>query len=107
MILRVLPQITAAKTVIMRMVVENGSPDFARAIAGNPPINTQRANTSVRVASGETTVIGGIFLSTEQTTQSRTPGLGKLPFVGFLFRRDEVTDESRELLIFITPRIIA
>ena len=107
LILRVLPQITAAKTVIMRIVVENGSPDFARAIAGNPPINTQRANTSVRVASGETTVIGGIFLSTEQTTQSRTPGLGKLPFVGFLFRRDEVTDESRELLIFITPRIIA
>ena len=107
LILRVLPQITAAKTVIMRIVVENGSPDFARAIAGNPPINTQRANTSVRVADGETTVIGGIFLSTEQTTQSRTPGLGKLPFVGFLFRRDEATDESRELLIFITPRIIA
>jgi type IV pilus assembly protein PilQ len=107
LILRVLPQITNAKTVIMRIVVENGSPDFARAIAGNPPINTQRANTSVRVASGETTVIGGIFLSTEQTTQSRTPGLGKLPFVGFLFRRDETTDESRELLIFITPRIIA
>jgi type IV pilus assembly protein PilQ len=107
LILRVLPQITAAKTVIMRIVVENGSPDFVRAIEGNPPINTQRANTQVRVPDGNTTVIGGIFLNTEQTTQSRVPALGKLPFVGFLFRRDEVTDESRELLIFITPRIIA
>jgi type IV pilus assembly protein PilQ len=107
LILRVLPQITAAKTIMMRIVVENGSPDFANAIAGNPPINTQRANTSVRVADGNTTVIGGIFLGTEQATQSRTPGLGKLPWVGFLFRRDEVTDSSRELLIFITPRIIA
>jgi type IV pilus assembly protein PilQ len=107
LILRVLPQITAAGTISMRITVENGSPDFVRAIEGNPPINTQRANTQVRVMDGNTTVIGGIFLSTEQTTQSRTPGLGKLPLVGFLFRRDEVTDESRELLIFITPRIIA
>src|SRR5688500_13212459 len=104
--LRVLPQITAANTVIMKVELENGSPDFARAIENNPPINTQRALTSVRVANGDTTVIGGIFLSTEQATQSRTPGLSKVPLLGLLFRRDEVTDESRELLIFITPRII-
>jgi type IV pilus assembly protein PilQ len=106
LILRVLPQITAANTVIMKVEVENGSPDFARAIENNPPINTQRALTSVRVANGDTTVIGGIFLSTEQATQSRTPGLSKVPLLGLLFRRDEQTDESRELLIFITPRII-
>jgi type IV pilus assembly protein PilQ len=107
LILRVLPQITSANTVIMRIVVENGSPDFSRAIEGNPPINTQRANTMVRVADGDTTVIGGIFLSTEQASQSRTPGLSKVPVLGWLFKRDEITDESRELLIFITPRIIA
>ena len=107
LILRVLPQITSANTVIMRIVVENGSPDFSRAIDRNPPINTQRANTQVRVANGDTTVIGGIFLSTEQATQSRTPGLSKVPVLGWLFKRDEMTDESRELLIFITPRIIA
>ena len=106
LILRVLPQITSANTVIMRIVVENGSPDFSRAIDRNPPINTQRANTQVRVANGDTTVIGGIFLSTEQATQSRTPGLSKVPLLGWLFKRDEITDESRELLIFITPRII-
>jgi type IV pilus assembly protein PilQ len=106
LILRVLPQITAANTVIMKVEVENGSPDFARAIENNPPINTQRALTSVRVANGDTTVIGGIFLSTEQATQSRTPGLSRVPLLGLLFRRDEQTDESRELLIFITPRII-
>ena len=106
LVLRVLPQITSANTVIMRIVVENGSPDFSRAIDRNPPINTQRANTQVRVANGDTTVIGGIFLSTEQATQSRTPGLGKVPILGWLFKRDETTDESRELLIFITPRII-
>jgi type IV pilus assembly protein PilQ len=107
LILRVLPQITSANTVIMRIVVENGSPDFSRAVQGNPPINSQRANTQVRVVNGDTTVIGGIFLSTEQATQSRTPGLGNVPILGWLFKRNEISDESRELLIFITPRIIA
>jgi type IV pilus assembly protein PilQ len=107
LILRVLPQITSANTVIMRIVIENGSPDFSRAIQGNPPINSQRALTQVRVVNGDTTVIGGIFLSTEQSTQSRTPGLHKLPLIGGLFKRNELNDENRELLIFITPRIIA
>ena len=61
----------------------------------------------MRVVNGDTTVIGGIFLSTEQSTQSRTPGLHKLPLIGGLFKRNELNDENRELLIFITPRIIA
>jgi type IV pilus assembly protein PilQ len=107
LILRVLPQITSANTVIMRIVVENGSPDFSRAVAGNPPINTQRANTQVRVANGDTTVIGGVFINTENTAQQRTPGLYRVPLLGYLFKRNESTDDSRELLIFITPRIIA
>jgi type IV pilus assembly protein PilQ len=60
----------------------------------------------VLVSNGETTVIGGIYVSREQQTQDRTPGLYRLPLLGWLFKRDGVTDESRELLIFITPRII-
>jgi type IV pilus assembly protein PilQ len=106
LILRVLPQITAANTVIMRIVVENGSPDFANAVNGTPPINTQRANTQVLVANGETTVIGGIFVSSEQASQDRTPGLHRVPLLGWLFKRNEFSDESRELLIFITPKIM-
>ena len=106
LILRVTPQITAAKTVIMRIVVENSSPDFSRAVNLIPPIDTQRANTQVLVADGETTVIGGIYVSREQATQGRTPALHQIPLLGWLFKRNEFTDESRELLIFITPRII-
>jgi type IV pilus secretin PilQ/predicted competence protein len=104
--LRVTPQITAADTVIMRIAVENASPDFSRSVNNIPPIDTQRANTQVLVSNGETTVIGGIYVSREQQTQDRTPGLYRLPLLGWLFKRDGVTDESRELLIFITPRII-
>lgn len=103
--LRVTPQITASKTVIMRIALENASADFSRQVEGIPPINTQRAVTTVLVGDGETTVIGGIYLSEEQTSQDRVPGLHRLPLLGALFRRDVMSDQSRELLIFITPRI--
>ena len=104
--LKVTPQITAANTVIMRISVENASPDFSRSVNNIPPIDTQRAVTQVLVTNGETTVIGGIYVSREQSSQDRTPGLSRIPLLGWLFKRDGVTDESRELLIFITPRIV-
>ena len=105
--LRVTPQITAAQTVIMRISLENASPDFSRSVNNIPPIDTQRAVTQVLVSNGDTTVIGGIYVSREQAAQDRTPGLYRLPLLGWLFKRDSVTDESRELLIFLTPRIIS
>ena len=104
--LRVTPQITAADTVIMRIAVENAAPDFSRSVNNIPPIDTQRALTQVLVSNGETTVIGGIYVSREQAADDRTPGLHRIPLLGWLFKRESVTDESRELLIFITPRII-
>jgi type IV pilus assembly protein PilQ len=104
--LEVTPQITAAGTVIMQVVLENATPDFSRQVNNIPPIDTQRARTQVQVTDGATTVLGGIFVSREQSTNERTPFLHRLPLLGWLFRRDTVSDESRELLIFITPRIV-
>ncbi len=104
--LKVTPQITSANTVIMNIAVENASPDFNRAVGGIPPINTQRANTQVLVRDGQTTVIGGIYTSNSSTAEDRTPGLSRIPLLGWLFKHDTVTDENSELLIFITPRII-
>ena len=104
--LRVTPQITSANTVIMQITLENATPDFSRQVNGIPPIDTQRAHTQVQVDDGATTIIGGIFVSREQISNERTPLLHRVPLLGWLFRRDTVADESRELLIFITPRII-
>jgi type IV pilus assembly protein PilQ len=104
--LRVRPQITSSNTVIMNVVVENATPDFTREVNGIPPIDTQRANTQVQVSDGATTVIGGIFLSTEREVQDRTPGLHRLPLLGWLFKSNNRSDTSQELLIFLTPRII-
>jgi type IV pilus assembly protein PilQ len=103
--LKVTPQITASNTIIMRVFLENGTADFSRAVNGIPPIDTQRAVTTVLVADGETTVIGGIYVSVEQVSQNRVPLLHRLPLLGWLFKQDINDDQSRELLIFITPRI--
>jgi len=104
--LKVTPQITAANTVIMRISLENAAPDYSKSVNNIPPIDTQRAITQVLVNNGDTTVIGGIYVSSEQTNKDGTPGLSRLPLLGWLFQRNGVNDESRELLIFITPRIL-
>jgi type IV pilus secretin PilQ/predicted competence protein len=104
--LTVTPQITTANTVIMNISLENATPDFSRSVNGIPPIDTQRALTTVQVNDGATTVIGGIFVSQEQSTNDRTPYLYRVPILKWLFQRNTMTDSSRELLIFITPRIL-
>jgi type IV pilus assembly protein PilQ len=104
--LSVTPQITSANTVIMQITVENATPDFSRSVQGLPPINTQRAITQVQVDDGATTIIGGIFVSNEQTSNERTPILHRIPLFGWLFKREAVLDSSTELMIFITPRIL-
>ena len=106
--LKVTPQITAAGTVIMKVSLENATPDFAKAAgpAAIPPINTQRALTTLLVNDNQTSVIGGIYTSSLQNSSDRTPGLGQIPLLNWLFKRERIDDESRELLIFITPRII-
>jgi type IV pilus assembly protein PilQ len=104
--LKVTPQITAANTVIMRVSLENAAPDFSKSINNIPPIDTQRAITQVLVNNGDTTVIGGIYTSSQQTNKDGTPGLSRIPILGWLFKREGVNDEDRELLIFITPRIL-
>jgi type IV pilus assembly protein PilQ len=104
--LKVTPQITAANTVIMNILLTNASPDFTKVVNGTPPINSQSATTTVQVNDGATTVIGGIFVSQEQTTNDRTPVLNRVPILKWLFQRNSLTDSSRELLIFITPRIL-
>jgi type IV pilus assembly protein PilQ len=89
----------------MKIGVENSVADFSKQVNGIPPINLQSANTTVLVADGQTTVIGGIYANTEQLTNDRTPGLGSVPFLKWLFKRDTINETSSELLIFITPRI--
>jgi type IV pilus assembly protein PilQ len=110
--LKVTPQITDAGTVILNLEVQNDTPDFSRQVGTGvansavPPINTQSAKTTVLVKDGATAVIGGIYQSTEDNSRGRTPFLGNIPILGYLFRNSSVRSENAELLLFITPRIV-
>jgi len=104
--LRCTPQITAEGTVVLEIEVENNSPDFVNTVGEVPAINTQRAQTKVLIADGGTTVIGGIFTVNEGHSESGVPVLRKIPGLGWLFRSRNEQTRNRELLIFLTPRII-
>ncbi len=106
--LRVTPQITPDNRIILDLVVtqdtrgETVSTSTGDAVA----IDTQEIKTQVLVENGETIVLGGIFQQTSTDNVSKVPLFGDLPFLGVLFRNTSEFQEKRELLIFVTPKII-
>lgn len=104
--LLVTPKITPANTVIMKIQLENAAPSDVLGGGAGPSIRTDRANTLVQVPDGTTTVIGGILAKSDSSDSSRTPGLSRVPLLGWLFRNAATASRSQELVIFITPRII-
>ena len=104
--LSVLPQITAEGTIILDVEVENNAPDFLLKSGDIPSIRTERAQTKILVADGGTTVIAGIFIVNEGESEIGVPWFRNLPGLGWLFRTRNITFENRELLIFITPKIV-
>ena len=105
--LEVTPQITAEGTVFMDVVVENTQIDQGiPRIQGVPALDTQSEETKILVADGGTVVVGGIIVSSQNITVTEVPLLGSLPLIGHLFKRNNVSISSQELLFFLTPRII-
>jgi type IV pilus assembly protein PilQ len=105
--LDVTPQITADGTIYMDVTVTNDQIDNAiPRVQGIPAIDTQEANTKVLIADGGTVVIGGIIVSSQQTTVDQVPLFGSIPVVGNLFKHTSVSSTAQELLFFLTPRIL-
>ncbi|OGF61816.1 MAG: hypothetical protein A2Y62_20560 [Candidatus Fischerbacteria bacterium RBG_13_37_8] len=104
--LSVKPQITAEDTIIMDVTVENNRPDFTNVVFGTPPIITQRARATILMENGATAVMGGILVGRDEFAQAGVPGLSKIPIIKYLFKNSNIVRENRELLIFLTPRII-
>jgi type IV pilus assembly protein PilQ len=105
--LEVTPQVTAEGTVFMDVVVENTQIDAGiPRVQGVPALNTQSAETKILVADGGTVVIGGIIITSQRTDITEVPFLGSLPLIGHLFKRNNISISSNELLFFLTPRII-
>ncbi len=104
--LKVKPQITAEGTIITDVDIKNDAPDFSYTVMQNPLINTQSAKNTVQVKDGGTIVIGGLYRVETNDAKDAVPLLGKIPLLGSLFRNSKKYSEKRELLIFITPRIV-
>jgi type IV pilus assembly protein PilQ len=103
--LKVTPHITPDGRVSMRLEAKNDSQGEVGA-TGQPAINKKKATTEVLIRDGETTVIGGILQISRSENQAGLPWLSKIPVLGYLFRKDTNQTRNRELLIFITPKIL-
>ncbi|MCF8107669.1 MAG: type IV pilus secretin PilQ [Desulfohalobiaceae bacterium] len=97
--LSVLPQITPDHKIILELEISDDSP------AGDD-IETRSAQTKLIVDDEETIVIGGVQQFTGQDEQSRVPGAGNIPLLGWLFKNKSIQQDKRELLIFIHPTIL-
>jgi type IV pilus assembly protein PilQ len=102
--LKVKPQITPDDNVIMTLAVNKDS--VGQTTVAGPAIDTKRVTTEVLVENGGTVSIGGIFTQDEQRTVNKVPLLGDLPIMGFLFKSERNSNDRRELLIFVSPKIM-
>jgi type IV pilus assembly protein PilQ len=105
--LEVTPQITPDDNIIMTLKINQDSISKVDSRSNVPAIDVTELNTQVLVADGQTVVLGGIFTTDKKDQVSKVPLLGDVPVVGRLFRRNTKEDKKRELIIFITPRIMS
>lgn len=103
--LEVTPQITPDNRIIMDLLVSQDSVGSLIS-GGEPSIDVTRVETQALVGDGQTLVLGGIFQTEEVNSTKKIPLLGDIPYLGKLFRNDLRNIEKREILIFVTPKII-
>jgi type IV pilus assembly protein PilQ len=104
LLLEVTPHVTPDNRISLILFITKN--DVAGVTGGVPSVATNEAKTELLVNDGDTVVIGGIIKSTANTGKSAFPGLHRIPVLGWLFQNNSETEQSNELLIFITPRIV-
>lgn len=104
--LRVTPQITINDFVKLDIEAITSTPDFSRTIQGVPIVVDNKAQTTVLVKDGETTVIGGLSRFTDSLQNRRVPYFSKIPILGNLFKSKDRTADNSELMVFIKPSIV-
>ncbi len=104
--LQVTPQITDDGYISLNVNIQKNTPS-SLSVQGTPAIDTNSVTTQIRVKDGSTILVGGIYVDDQQQVQQQIPGLGDIPYLGWLFKNQVTKNNKKELLIFITPRIIA
>ena len=106
--LKVKPQITPDGKITMTLDINKDTPNTTLSTSGNGvAIDTKHVKTEVLVENGGTVVIGGIYTQKTSDSTQRIPFFGDLPYIGWLFKNREWIDDKTELLVFITPKIVA
>jgi type IV pilus assembly protein PilQ len=103
--LKVTPQITPDDNIMMKLAVNKDS--VGSVTAAGPSIDTKQVTTQVLVENGGTVGIGGIYEQEQTDVTAKVPILGDIPVIGFLFKQNLKRNDKRELLIFITPRLVS
>lgn len=103
--LEVTPRITPDDKVILDVLITKDA--FASADPENSTINKKEITTQVLLDNGQTVVIGGIYEQELLSTVTKVPFLSEVPVLGWLFNKKSKLDNKTELLIFLTPRILA
>ncbi len=106
--LKVTPHITPDNRIILNLVVTQDTRGDTVSTSTGPAvaIDTQEISTQVLVENGETIVLGGIFQQVSTNDVTKVPLLGDIPYFGNLFKTTSTIEQKRELLIFVTPKII-
>ncbi len=104
LVLEVTPEVKDASTLLLDLRIHQDS--VGDMVNGVPSLETNRVQTQVEVKSGETLVLGGIFREERLITVSKVPVLGDVPLLGAMFRQRTEQQEKRELLVFITPKLL-
>ncbi|MEW6036817.1 MAG: type IV pilus secretin PilQ [Pseudomonadota bacterium] len=103
--LDVTPHITPDDHILMDLMIKKDDKGELTP-NGNFAIEKREIDTVAQVANGETVVLGGVYEGTRRNNTDKVPFFGDLPGIGFMFRRNSVEDKKKELLIFITPKIV-
>ncbi|RUM50174.1 MAG: type II and III secretion system protein, partial [Marinomonas sp.] len=104
LVLEVTPEVKDATTLLLNLKIHQDS--VGDMVNGVPSLETNRVQTQVEVQNQETLVLGGIFREERLVTVSKVPVLGDVPLLGGLFRQRTEQQEKRELLVFITPKLL-
>ncbi len=105
--LNVTPKITPDGYIQLKVAATDNSLE-PTLLGGSPVVDTKSLTTQALVKNGETLVLGGIYTTSETTTDTEVPLLGRIPGLGWLFKtRQKTGPDVKELLIFITPTIMA
>ncbi len=104
--LKVTPHLTEEKKIILDLHPEVSDLSAQSTVQGGVIINTSEADTRVMVEDGQTAVIGGLIRTNDSKVRKGVPLLKDLPLLGILFRSENTVRQNRELLIFVTPRLM-